>query len=149
MGAFVAGSRTLREFLINQARPFVFSTALPAYCAAQIRAALSLAAGAGAARRHLRELSARLRARLRATGFDVKAGDSQIVPLILGSNHTALRFAAALNTAGFAVRAIRPPTVPAGSARLRLSLHARLTPSNVDALADALAAVRDAEAVPE
>jgi 8-amino-7-oxononanoate synthase len=149
MGAFVAGSATLREFLINQARPFIFSTALPAYCAAQIREALALASSADAERAHLRELSARLRAGLSASGFNVKQNDSQIIPVILGSNDAAVRFAAAMNAVGFAVRAIRPPTVPAGSARLRLSLHARLTIADIGCLVHALAAVRDVEVVSE
>src|SRR5207248_9361605 len=77
MGAFVAGSRTLREFLINHARTFIFTTALPPYCAAHVDEALALAKEADAERQHLRELSRDLRERLRASGFDIGSSDSQ------------------------------------------------------------------------
>ena len=149
VGAFVAGSRTLRDYLINYARTFIYTTALPPYCAAQVREALLLAAEADRERAHLRRLGDYLRDRLRSGGFDTGRSNSQIVPLILGSNETALRFAAALTASGFGVRAIRPPTVPAGSARLRLSLNASLSIADLDALMNTLAAVREAEAVPE
>jgi 8-amino-7-oxononanoate synthase len=142
MGAFVAGSRTLRDFLINHARTFIFSTALPPYCAAHVREGLALANGAGAERGQLRRLSEDLRQRMRAAGFDVGRSESQIVPLILGSNDLALQFAAALSEAGFAVRAIRPPTVPVGSARLRFALNANLTMDDIDGLMIALGSVR-------
>jgi len=142
MGAFVAGSRTLREFLINHARPFIFSTALPPYCAAHVSEAVALAAEANPQREHLQRLSGHLRRRMRDAGFDVGGSDSHIVPLVLGSNETALRFAAALSSAGFAVRAIRPPTVPAGTARLRLSMNAELSLDDVDALMNAVEEAR-------
>jgi 8-amino-7-oxononanoate synthase len=147
MGAFVAGSRTLRDFLINQARPFIFTTGVPPYCAAQVRQALALVRDAEAERSHLRNLSDYLRAQMRAAGFDVKGSTSQIIPLILGSNEAAVRFAMAVSDAGFAVRAIRPPTVPPGSSRLRLSLNAGLTMTDINALVNALTAARDAEVV--
>jgi len=149
MGAFVAGSRTLRDYLINHARPFIFATALPPYCAAHVGKALELVRQADAERDRLWQLSEYLREHLRTAGFDVGTSDSQIVPLILSSNETALRFASALNAAGFDVRAIRPPTVPKGSARLRLSLNASLRIADMDALMAALAGVREAEVVPE
>jgi 8-amino-7-oxononanoate synthase len=140
MGAFVAGSFTLREFLINSARPFIFTTALPPYCAAHVREAVALARELDSERAHLRKLGDYVRTRMRAAGLDVGQSDSQIVPLMLGSNDAALRVAGALGEAGFAVRAIRPPTVPEGSARLRLSLTARLAYEDMDRLLDVLAA---------
>lgn len=146
MGAFVAGSRILRDFLINRARTFIFTTALPPYCAAQIQEALKLVREADAERGRLRELGHYLRQRLRAAGFE-GGGDSQIVPLVLGSNEAALRFASAVSGAGFAVRAIRPPTVPAGTARLRLSLNAKLSFADLDAVTQALVAARESEVV--
>jgi 8-amino-7-oxononanoate synthase len=149
MGAFVAGSQTLRDYLINRARTFIFATALPPYCAAQIQEALSLSIGADADRDHLRDLSRHLRRRMKAAGFDTGPGNSQIIPLILGSNEAALRCAGAMNAAGFAVRAIRPPSVPAGTSRLRLSLHSKLSFADIDAFADALVALRESEVVPE
>jgi len=149
MGAFVAGSRTLRDFLVNHARTFIFTTALPPYCAAHIREALALTSTAGAERARLRQLSEYLRERLRLAGFETGRSESQIIPLILGANDTALRVAAAVSAAGFAVRAIRPPTVPAGTARLRLSLNAGLTITELDAFIKALVEWREREPVPE
>jgi len=147
MGAFVTGSQTLCNFLINHARPFIFTTALPPYCAAHLSEAIDLAAEANPQREHLQRLSGHLRRRLRDAGFDVGRSDSHIVPLVLGSNETALRFAAALFSAGFAVRAIRPPTVPTGSARLRLSMNAELLLGDIDRLINALEEVRTVGAV--
>src|SRR5439155_23176575 len=114
---------------------------------AHIQEALKLAREADAARARLRELSEYLRRNLKAAGFDIGRGDSQIIPLLLGSNEAALRFAALVSTAGFAVRAIRPPTVPAGTARLRLSLNAKLSFAHLDAVTEAFVAARDSEAV--
>src|SRR5262249_7206408 len=147
MGAFVAGSRTLRDFLANRARTFIFTTALPPYCAAQIHEALKLAREADAARARLKELGAYLRRNLKAAGFDTGNSSSQIIPLVLGSNEAALRFAASVASSGFAIRAIRPPTVPPGTARLRLSLNAKLPIANLDAVTEALVVARDREAV--
>jgi len=147
MGAFVAGSRTLRDFLVNRARTFIFTTALPPYCAAHIHEALKLARQADAARTQLKGLSEYLRRNLKAAGFDTGHSDSQIIPLVLGPNDAALRFAAAASSSGFAVRAIRPPTVPQGTARLRLSLNAKLSLANLDAVTQALVAARESEVV--
>src|SRR5947208_4459772 len=97
MGAFVAGSYTLRDFLINRARTFIFTTALPPYCAAHIREAMILAAAASADREHLLQVSQYLRERMSVIGFDTGRSDSQIIPLVLGSNETAVRYANALS----------------------------------------------------
>ncbi len=142
-GAFVCGSETLKQYLVNRARTFIFSTALPPYVAAQMRAALRIVAAADAERRRLAELAAFLRERLRAAGFDTAGSDSQIVPVVLGSNERALAFAARLCHEGFAVRAIRPPTVPQGTARLRFSLHANLTTEILGRLVESLVRIRD------
>jgi 8-amino-7-oxononanoate synthase len=148
MGAFVAGDRILRDYLINHARTFIFSTALPPYCAAHVRAGLELARQADSQREHLRRLSLHVRERLAAAGFEIRRGTSQIVPVIVGANEPAVRLAARLNGAGFAIRPIRPPTVPPGSSRLRLSLHARLALSDIDRLVDTLVKARDMQVVP-
>jgi 8-amino-7-oxononanoate synthase len=121
-GAFVCGSESLRQFLINRARPFIFNTALPPYFAAQVAAGMRLASAAEAERTRLHALSEFLRSELRAAGFDTAASDSQIVPVILGANDAALAFASHLQARGYGVRAIRPPSVPPGTARLRLSV---------------------------
>jgi 8-amino-7-oxononanoate synthase len=141
MGAFVCGSRTLVRTLINSARSFIFSTALPPFFAVQVGAALRLASRMDQERAHLSSLSVRLRDRLSALDQDYGKSSSHIVPWIVGSNEAALHFASALARSGYAVRAIRSPSVPAGTERLRISLTAALTAAQVDGFAAAVAAV--------
>lgn len=152
-GAFVCGSEPLRRLLINRARTFIFSTALPPYFAAQVAAGMRLAASAEAARVHLTDLSNFFRNQLLQNGFEIAGSDSHIVPVVLGSNETALAFAANLQARGFGVRAIRPPTVPEGTARLRLSLTAGLTQTMLADLVGALIHIRNqiatAQAMPQ
>jgi 8-amino-7-oxononanoate synthase len=124
-GAFVCGSENLQKLLINRARTFIFNTALPPYFASQVSAGVKLAADADAGRARLAQLSAFLRNELRTNGFYIPEIDSQIVPIILGWNDAAVQFAEYLRARGFGVRAIRPPTVPPGKARLRISLTAK------------------------
>lgn len=121
-GAFVCGSAALKEHLINHARTFIFSTAMPPYIAEQIRAALGLARGMDRERERLLAKAERLRGSLREWGWDSGKSSTQIVPWIIGENEQALGAAEHLQSQGFAVRAVRPPTVPPGSARLRFSL---------------------------
>lgn len=121
-GAFVCGSAVLKEHLINHARTFIFSTAMPPYIAEQIRAALGLAREMDRERESLLAKAQRLRSSLRARGWDTGKSSTQIVPWIIGENEQALSAAEHLQEQGFAVRAVRPPTVPPGSARLRFSL---------------------------
>ena len=143
MGGFVSCSNVLKQYLVNHARTFIFSTALPPYLAAHIREAIRIVAAADAERGRLQHLAAHLRARLRDHGFDTARSDSQIVPVLLGENERALAFAARLSEEGFAVRAIRPPTVSAGAARLRLSLTVGHSTETLDRLADALGRARE------
>ena len=142
-GAFVCGSEQLRRFLINRARTFIFSTALPPYFSAQISAGMGLAKEAERERALLAELSTFLRNALRSNGFDAAAEGSQIVPVILGSNDAALHFAESLRARGFGVRAIRPPTVPEGSSRIRLSLTAKHSKETLSELVAAMVEARD------
>jgi len=137
-GAFVCGGSTLRDYLINRARTFVFSTAMPPYFAGQIRAALELARAAEAERKHLREIADTLREGLAAAGLDCGKSVTQIVPVILGSEETALFVARELQKSGFAVKAIRPPTVPEGTSRIRLSLTSRVSRDEIHRLVAAL-----------
>lgn len=143
MGAYVCGSETLKQYLVNRARTFIFSTALPPYVAAQVRAAIRIVFRADAERSRLQELGTFLRRQLREAGFDSAQSDSQIVPVVLGENEQALEFAAGLREAGFAVRAIRPPTVPAGTARLRFSLHTGLSEDMLGRLVEELMRIRE------
>jgi 8-amino-7-oxononanoate synthase len=143
MGCFVCCSEKLKQYLINRSRTFIFSTALPPYMAAQMRAAIRIVACADRERNALAALAAFLREKLRAAGFDIGGGDTQIVPIFLGQNGRAVRFSALLNQAGFGVRPIRPPSVPAGSSRLRLSLTTELSASVLARLTHALISIRD------
>jgi 8-amino-7-oxononanoate synthase len=137
-GAFVCGSATLKQFLVNRARTFLFNTALPPYFAAQIRAALGLARAAHAERARLQSIAQTLRERLRAAEWDTGASASQIVPVMIGDNAAANRMAENLARQGFAIRAIRPPTVPEGAARLRISLTCNLQDQELVRFCDAM-----------
>jgi 8-amino-7-oxononanoate synthase len=140
MGAFVCGSKMLKQFLVNHARSFIFSTALPPYFAGQVQAALQLAISMDAERQHLGALATALRDKLRSLELNCGPGDSHIVPVIIGSNQDTLDLAGALQRRGFAVRAVRAPSVPPGTERLRLSLTAKLTIDDVEQFASALSA---------
>jgi 7-keto-8-aminopelargonate synthetase-like enzyme len=135
-GGYIAGSRALIEFLLNRARGFIFSTAPPASSVAAASAALDLCAGAeGESRRtRLRGLAAIIDPSLPAA----------IHPVIVGDADTALRDAEALQRLGFFVPAIRPPTVPKGTSRLRVSLSAAHEESVVSDLAQILRGMRPA-----
>jgi 8-amino-7-oxononanoate synthase len=137
-GAFVCGSAALREHLINHARTFIFSTAMPPYLSGQIRAALRLAQGMDAERAALLAGSRRLAARLQAQGYDTANSSTQIVPVVIGGNGEALAAAEYLGAEGFAVRAIRPPTVGDGRARLRLSVTCAIASADLERLENCL-----------
>jgi len=141
-GAFVCGPAELKEHLVNHARTFIFSTALPPYFAAQIRAALHLAGGMESDREALLQRAAEMRGALQAEGFDTAGTASQIVPVILGGNEATLDAAEHLQREGFAVRGIRPPTVPEGGSRLRLSLTTRIAREELSQLVQSLVAWR-------
>lgn len=137
-GAFVCCSSAVKNYLVNHARSFIFSTAPPPYIAHQIRAALALVREADDRRAHLRHIAVVLRAELAAGGLHCPSGDSPIVPVILGSNEATLRVAADLQAQVFDVKAIRPPTVPPNTARIRLSLTSTISLEDVHRLARAL-----------
>lgn len=137
-GAFVCCSEMLKQYLVNRARTFIFSTAMPPYFAGQIRAALELAICAEVERAHLREISDLLRSQLTNSWIGFGTSETQIVPVLCGANEAALHVASALQESGFAVRAIRPPTVPEGTARVRLSLTAKITREDVMRLSEAI-----------
>jgi 8-amino-7-oxononanoate synthase len=144
-GAFVCGSSLLKQHLINHARTFIFSTAMPPYMARQIQAALRLARGMDAQRDLLREKSLRFSSALAADGWDTAGSVTQIVPAITGGNDQALAAADFLQSEGFAVRAIRPPAVPEGKSRLRFSLTAATPEHQLERLREVLATWRASE----
>lgn len=137
-GAYVSGSRTLIRWLINKARPLIYSTALPPSLVAGISTALALVQADHWRRERLFSASRLFRSSLCASGFQTGTGDSPIVPVIVGDNDMALRFSQALEEEGIAAVAIRPPTVPDGTARIRFSLSAVHTDEE---LTDALALI--------
>jgi len=137
-GAFVCGGLALREHLINRARTFIFSTAMPPYMAKQIQAALQLARTMDRVRAQLVARSQKLRTTLRACGLDTARSTTQIVPVVVGGNEDAIAAAEYLQQRGFAVRAIRPPTVKPGQARLRLSITASIGENELERLAECL-----------
>lgn len=126
-GAFVCGGSALKDYLINRARTFIFSTAMPPYLAGQLHAALALARAAESERAHLHNIASALREGLAAAGLNSGTSTTHIVPVILGTNEIALHVARELQRSGFAVKAVRPPTVPPGTARLRVSLTSKIT----------------------
>lgn len=143
-GAFVAGSETLIENLIQFARPYIYTTALPPAVAAASRAALALARNEPERRQHLNQLITHFRAGAASLGLDLMDSCTAIQPIRVGDADAALRWSQALEQQGIWVGAIRPPTVPAGSSRLRITLTAAHTAQQVDQLLDALAHVQRA-----
>ncbi len=143
-GAAVVGDADLISHLAETARPYIYTTALPPAQAAATLAAVKLARTEHWRRERLRELATRLRERAQGHGFKLLPSETPIQPLVCGDERVALAMAHALEAQGFWVAAIRPPTVPEGSARLRITLSALHTPADVDALVEALAWARDA-----
>jgi 8-amino-7-oxononanoate synthase len=137
-GGFVSGSRRLVAWLVNHARPYIFSTALAPPVAAAAARAVEIVRSEPEPRGRLHQLVERARVGLQALGFDCEASRCQILPLIVGEARAALRLARALEKDGLLVPAIRPPSVPEGTARLRISLTAGHTWGDVERLADAL-----------
>jgi 8-amino-7-oxononanoate synthase len=137
-GAFVAGDAALIDYLIQRARTYIYTTALPPLVAAASRAALRLARQENWRRERLRHLTLRFRTAAAALGLPLAASTTPIQPLIIGDCAHALALSEQLMSAGFWVAAIRPPTVPAGSARLRITLSAAHREQDVDALAETL-----------
>ncbi len=137
-GAFVAGTDELIEWLVNKARTYVYTTAQPPLLAAAASASLKLIAAEGWRRERLRALIARLRAGVAGLPWRLPASDTPIQPLLVGEAAAALALSEALKRHGILAPAIRPPTVPQGTARLRISLSAAHTLDDVDTLVTAL-----------
>jgi 8-amino-7-oxononanoate synthase len=138
-GAFIAGRADLIEHLIQSARSYIYTTALPPCVAAATRAALALVRSEGWRRARLQTLISRFRAAAAAVDLALTPSATAVQPVILGTADATVYASHVLEEAGFWVAAIRPPTVPKGSARLRVTLSAAHTESQVDALVEALA----------
>ena len=136
-GALICGPAVVRDFLVNRGRPFIFSTAPSPVMAAAVREAIRICVDEPERRARLAALSAQAERVLAPLG--ATATGTQLLPLILGDDARAMRAAGALQAAGFDVRGIRPPTVPPGTARLRISLTLNARPEDVLALGEALA----------
>ena len=138
-GAFVAGDAALIEAIVQFARPYIYTTAMPTALAAATRASLRLVrADTDGRREQLAAHIARFRAGAGQLGLPVMPSSTAIQPLLIGSPEGALSASRTLEAAGFLVVAIRPPTVPQGAARLRITLSAAHTADQIDALLDVL-----------
>ena len=138
-GAFVAGPGWAIDYLIQRARPFVFSTAPPPALAEALDASLTVIATEPERRERLSTRVHHARNRLARAGLAVRAAGSQIIPIAIGDNGRAVAAALALQAGGFDVRAIRPPSVPPGTARLRVSVNAGLSDDAIERFAASVA----------
>lgn len=146
-GAYVAGCRQLVDLIANRGRAFVFSTALPPAVIGANLAAVEHVAGHPEEGRRLLAMAEDFRTFLRSLGFGVADSASQVIPILLGDNAATLRARDLLMDHGLYVAAVRPPTVPAGTARLRVSLRADLTDADLELARAGFLALR--EAIPE
>ena len=137
VGGFIAGPASLRELLINRSRTLIYTTGLPAGPQAAALAALRLAEREPWRRERLKASGAYLRRGLRALGLRVGEGEGPIIPVVLGDNAQAMRWMSELMARGCFVPGLRPPTVPEGEARLRISVMATHTPAHCDRLLEA------------
>jgi 8-amino-7-oxononanoate synthase len=137
-GGFVASSETVRDYLINRCAGVIYSTALPPPVLGAIDAALDIVPGMDAERSYVAGLAERFRAHARAAGLDTGLSATQIVPVILGSPDAALAMSERLRQAGLWATSIRPPTVPPGTARLRLAFTAAHQEADIDRLIEVL-----------
>jgi 8-amino-7-oxononanoate synthase len=137
-GAFVAGSDALIETLIQQARTYIFTTALPAAVAEATRASLKIVIAENWRRDKLKKLAERFKYGAGQLGLKLMPSTSPIQPILMGDSQRAVDISNALLGAGFLVSAIRPPTVPQGSARLRVTFSALHEEHQIDHLLDAL-----------
>ena len=138
-GGFVCGTRSLISYLVNKARPYIFSTALAPPAAAAARRAVAVVREEPERRRHLLRLADMLRQELLSLGFPATRSQCQIVPVLIGDPEAAVSLSKRLEEDGLLVPAIRPPSVPTGTSRLRISLTAGHTEEDVGRLIGSLA----------
>lgn len=140
-GAYIACSRAVRDYLITACTGFIYSTALSPVVIAAMHKAWELLPTLDAERAYLTAMSNDLRQRLQAMGFDTGTSSTHIIPIILGDEQRTLAARDKLQAAGINVSAVRPPTVPPNTARLRMALCTHHTPAHIDALVAALKSV--------
>lgn len=137
-GAFVLGDPLILEYLVNRARTFMYTTALPASTLAAARAALSVIRHEPTVRKELWDSVTYVRDRLCSLGFDLKQSQGPIVPILVGEDSKAVQMQKLLLDKGIFLQAIRPPTVPPGTSRLRLTIVRGLDPEDIDVALEAL-----------
>ncbi len=139
IGGAVCGGRHFCECLVNHGRAFIFSTSVPPHVAAIAEAAVRLVRESNDARDRLRTTARRIRNELARAGYAVGTGDSPIIPIVMGTVQAALSAAQFLLDRGMIVAAVRPPTVPRGQSRLRITLSSEHSDQQIDELVEALA----------
>ena len=137
-GAFVAGDATTIEYILQYSRPYTYTTASPPSVAAATRESLKLVINGQDRRAQLNQNIAYFRAKISSLGFELMSSSTAIQPVLVGANERALLLSKQLKEQGILVSAIRPPTVPKGTARLRFTLSADHTQADIDELYDAL-----------
>jgi len=137
-GALLCGPAVVRDFIVNRGRPFIFSTAPSPLMAWLVRQALEIVANEPERAARLHALVRHAETRLAA--LDIAPSGSQIVPVVIGDNARTMRIAGALQDAGFDIRGIRPPTVPHGTARLRVAITLNVGEREIDAMTESLSA---------
>ncbi|MGR6872750.1 8-amino-7-oxononanoate synthase [Pseudomonas sp. HK3] len=140
-GAFVAGSKELTEYLTNFSRPYIYTTAMPAAIAAATLASINIVKNEPQRREHLHNLIQQFKLGAQQLGLNVMPSDTAIQPILIGDAQRALYLSEQLRQQGIMVTAIRPPTVPPGTARLRITLSASHSIEHVETLLDALSAL--------
>ena len=138
IGGFVAADEAVISYLVNRSRSFIFNTALPPSAVGAALASLDVIAEEPQRQGHVHELAAQLRAGLEAAGYSTAPSETQIVPMMLGEAELALEMEQRLRAGGVLARAIRPPTVPPGSSRIRFNLSAGHQPADVQQALDAI-----------
>jgi len=137
-GAYVCTKNILRELLINKSRSFIYTTAMPPALALAAKAALQIIREDGQSRRQLQEKAEYLRREIKSFGFDTMNSSTPIIPILIKDSVRAKKMSQLLLDKGIFVQAIRPPTVPKDTARLRLTVMATHTQEDLEKLLNAL-----------
>jgi len=136
-GAYACGTKILKDYLVNKSRSFIYSTAMPPLLAQAARAALQIIMESGLLRRNLQEKAEYLRVKLREMGFCTMNSSTPIIPILLKDPLQAKDISRRLLGQGIFAQAIRPPTVPVGTARIRLTVTATHTQEDLNQLLNA------------